>query len=81
MNVKFNFQINNSSFGNSKSSKDKKDMTPQEEYWLNRFLRDHAGKLVLLFILFFVFLFGIIYFVPTDKSVSTSKNIDVQISR
>lgn len=80
MKANFNFQLN-SSFGNGKSSKNGKGMTPQEEYWLNRFLRDYAGKLVLIFILFFVFLFGVIYFASINGNVSTSKNIDINISR
>ena len=80
MKANFNFQIN-SNIGNGKSSKNKKGMTPQEEYWLNRFLRDYAGKLILMFILFFILLFGFIFFGSNNSDVSTSKNININIDR
>lgn len=80
MKANFNIQIN-SSFGNSKPSKNRKGMTPQEEYWLNRFLRDYAGKLVLIFVLFLVFLFGIIYLGTVNENVSTSKSVNINLSR
>ncbi len=80
MKANFNFQIN-SNIGSGKSSKNKKGMSPQEEYWLNRFLHDYAGKLILIFILFFVLLFGLIFFASSGDQVSTSKNININLDR
>lgn len=78
MSKNFSFNINTSFNTNSKKTS-KKGMTPQEEYWLNRFLRDYSHKIFILFILFFIFLFGVIYFASQNNSasVTTGNNINI----
>lgn len=80
-NFSFSMNTNLSINGNkifSKKVTDKEDLTPQQEYWLNRFLRDYAGKIVLLFILFFVILFGIIYY---SGNIQESRNIEFEVGK
>ncbi len=48
----FNFNVSiNSSFGNKPKSKN--GLTPQEEYWLDRILRNHSKKIFVILLLFF----------------------------
>jgi hypothetical protein len=50
--MSFNFNIRvNSIFGNK--NKTKKGLTPQEEYWLDRILRNHSKQIFVLLLLFF----------------------------
>lgn len=56
----FNFSVN-SSFGTKKKS-DKRGLTAQEEYWLNRILRDHSRQIFIISILFLVVIFASIVF-------------------
>jgi hypothetical protein len=79
-NLNTNFSINGKNILSNKVN-DEKDLTPQQEYWLNRFLRNYAGKIFWMFILFFVFIFGIIFFTANSDNVSTKKSIDINISR
>ena len=61
----FNFNTNFSFKGKklfSSSASDKQDLTPQQEYWLNRILRDYAGKFFFIIVLFFITLIAIFYF-------------------
>ena len=81
MSKNFSFNINTGFNINSKKSS-KIDMSPQEEYCLNRFLRDYVPKIFILIILFFVFLFGVIYFAAQNgnASVSTGNSININVS-
>ena len=77
--IKFRFDT---SLSTDSQKSGNKGMTPQQEYWLNRFLRDYSGKIFWIFILFFVFLFGVIYFasINGNTSVSTGNNININFS-
>ena len=62
-NFSFNFNTNFSINGKqlfSNSASDKKDLTPQQEYWLNRILREYGGKLFWVVVIFLLFLFYVI---------------------
>jgi len=49
----FNFSFS-SSFSTRDKKKSKKRLTPQDEYWLDRILRDHSKQIFVIFTLFFI---------------------------
>lgn len=86
MNKNFNFQIStntNWSFGGKKRLAKKRQMTAQEEYWLNRILRDHSSQIFIIMALFLVMIIGtIIYAAISGNSGNLSKDINlINISR
>jgi hypothetical protein len=73
MNTSFNFSFS-SSFGNQNATKNqKRKLTAQDEYWLNRILRDHSGQIFILIFLLLAIIFGtIIYGIlnPQNRTIS-----------
>jgi hypothetical protein len=81
-NFSFNFNTNFSVNGKrlfSNSANDKKDLTPQQEYWLNRMLRDYGGKVLFISVLFMIFLFAVIVVADNGNQNSKSGTINTQI--
>lgn len=77
----FNFNSNVSVNGKqlfSSKSGSKKKMSPQEEYWLNRILRDYSGKVFFIVILFFALMFAVVYF--ASNSPQNSKSVEINKS-
>ena len=59
----FNFNTNFSINGKNRffsQGSNAKDLTPQQEYWLNRILRDYSGKVYFLAILFFALMIAVV---------------------
>jgi hypothetical protein len=70
-----NFSINGRS--TSKHVPTDGKLTPQQEYWLNRFLREYANKVFFLIVLFLILLFGIV--IVAGHSNTTQGNNKSQI--
>ena len=67
--MNFNFNIS-SQFGTGKQKKEKKGLTPQEEYWLDRILRKHSGQIFIIAVLFLALMVGtVVVAVVRGKSV------------
>lgn len=56
-----NFSINISTNFNNKGQS-KKKLTAQEEYWLDRILRNYADKILMMVILFLLVILGMVLF-------------------
>lgn len=48
------------SWNNKKKGEEKRGLTAQEEYWLNRILRDHAKQIYVIVTLFLLIIAGAI---------------------
>lgn len=68
VNINSNFATKQKNVGNAKAIK----MTPQQEYWLDRILRNHSGQIFFVVVLFLLIILGtviasVIYGENTNK--------------
>lgn len=80
LNFNSNININGKNVLSSKAS-DNQKLTAQQEYWLNRFLRDYSGKVFFLIILAIVGFVAIFFVAGDSNSSSNSSSTTIQIGR
>jgi len=77
MNKNFSFSFNSNLNVNGKKvfgnkGNNKKNLTAQQEYWMNRFSRKYASKIYLLIIIFLALMFYVVFVAAkSEKSVNT----------
>ena len=77
-NFSFSFNSNFSVNGKrvfSNSASEKKDLTSQQEYWLNRFLRDYSGKVFIIILLFILLMFFVVIMAASSTQGTNTRNV------
>jgi hypothetical protein len=87
MNKKMSFHFTSGFTINGKNYKtsnldSQQNLTPQQEYWLNRILRDYGNKIFLLVLLFFVLMFAVVLVSWNSGRSDSQRNsqIDIKIT-
>jgi hypothetical protein len=85
-NFSFSFNSNISVNGKNVAShkaNDKQRLTAQQEYWMNRVMRDYGGKIYFIIVLFIVLFFATFIFASksgnTQNSQSVSKSYELSL--
>ena len=73
-----NLNINGKKVFSSRAS-DQQDLTPQQEYWFDRLLRDYSGKVFFITVLFIVLLFSLIFVVSQNTQNQTSRSVNLPV--
>ena len=81
MNINYSFR---SSFGNKSTQKRK--LSAQEEYWLDRILRNHSTQIFVVIVLFFILILSsVVYSIlnptPTRNSSTGPNRIEIDGSK
>jgi hypothetical protein len=75
MNVNFNYTI-------GKKHKNKNKLSAQDEYWLDRILRNHSTQIFVIVVLFFtLILASVIYAIANPETSSSSNKIEINGAR
>lgn len=87
MNKNFSFSFNSNLningkkvFGNKGSNK--KNLTAQQEYWIDKFSRKYGNKIYLLIIIFLALMFYVVFTAAKNGKTTDSNNFqsDIKIS-
>lgn len=81
-NFSFNFNSNLTINGKkvlSKKLDDNQDLTPQQEYWLNRILRDYAGMIFFVVVLFFALMFAVVLIANNTNQNTKNGTMQTQL--
>ncbi len=79
MNKSFSFNFNTNLKLDGKnvfagSADSSKNLSPQQEYWLNRFLREYGNKVFLLAMLFMAFIFVVVILASRAQTPGVGTN-------
>lgn len=74
MDVNFSYTI-------GKKNKDKNKLSAQDEYWLDRILRNHSTQIFVIVVLFFaLILASVIYAIANPETSSSSSSNKIEIN-
>lgn len=79
-NFSFNFNSNLSLNGKkvfSNTVNENQDLTAQQEYWLNKILRDYGGKIFILTLLFIALMFAIVFAAFNANQTQMTGNVQI----
>ena len=61
----------------STKASDQQDLTPQQEYWLNRFLREYSSKVFFVIVLFILSIFAVALLAGNSNSSTSNTVLEV----
>ena len=77
-NFSFNFSSNINVNGTkvfSKNVDENQKLTSQQEYWLNRFLRDYSGKVFIIILLFILLMFFVVIMAASSTQGTNTRSV------
>jgi hypothetical protein len=77
-NFNSNLSVNGKKVFSSKLDEEQK-LTPQQEYWLDRIMRDYGGKIFFIVLLFFALMFAVVLIANNASQNTGSSNSQTRV--